>query len=491
MKKSKLFAISIILNIIMLAGCNTPMESELLTEEDVSEPVVIESAVKESDGKPIVIWQSPFNAYEYSSETLIVKIQEKSVWENNAEDEDYIYEILLTDYSGDILQQFSDSIVAEAIQNNEQITLEDINSDWYNDLLIGNLVYIWNPSDNIFYEKAIQMPKGYKVDKSKGVFTVFAEENGKAEESIYRINRKRCEIVKLRTWILDKAAGTLEIRDCLKDKPLLVAQVEMDEDGKLKAEEYYKILFWQDLPYFDTYAPEQTIETVFYGMTSFETLQFENKEDLLKTYGFEGKESFYQYYDRLGNLNLELFFDEKTGAGCGIRYFNRYTEDLEEVVETQGFAFDGCQEAEWEKKNPYYLKTVEDTDGVDDVEDYEEIFEYTKEGKLDYYESRGISDLIREEGELVSLLGFDYAYRDDGTLAYRNYWHNSYIFFTSDCSRTSFYDEQERPVYEYSYITHGSLDHYYIYLDDDSKPEYYLSLDNNMGTVWPVMTKYK
>lgn len=508
--KKRNFFISIVLTAIMLAGCNNPMESRATedglveqgkmsenSEEDIEDK--INTSANESEDEKLIesnnnlniIWQAPFNAYEYSSENFIVKIQEKPVSENKVGDEDAIYEIVLTDSSERVLQQFSDSTVVKAIQSKEQIVLTDINSDWYNDLLIGDFLYMWNPSDNIFYEKVIQMPEGYKVNKNKGAFTVYLEEGSKVEESIYKINRERCEIVKLRTWILDKDAKSLEIRDCLKDKIIFLTQVEFDEEGKLKGEEYYQILFWHDLPSIRSYVPESLIKTVFWGMSSSEQMEFENREALLDAYGFENAEPFYQYYDISGNIDLELYLDENTGAGCGIRYFHWYTEALEEVVEMQGFAFDNCQEVEWIPKDPYTLVSVDGTDGADAVADYEEIFEYTDEGEIDYYKSLGYIDWLVEGEESSFILEFNYAYRDDGTLAYRNYYHNSYIFSTTSSGISSFYDEEERLIYEDSYITHGWLDHYYIYKDDGNKPMYYLELDNNLGTVWPQMIKYK
>ena len=51
--------------------------------------------------------------------------------------------------------------------------------------------------------------------------------------------------------------------------------------------------------------------------------------------------------------------------------------------------------------------------------EYEEVTEYTKDGKIDYYKSIAFVDWIGgEKEEKDTLLAINYIYRDDGTLYY-------------------------------------------------------------------------
>lgn len=124
------------------------------------------------------------------------------------------------------------------------------------------------------------------------------------------------------------------------------------------------------------------------------------------------------------------------------------------------------------------------------IENYEEIIEYTKNGKPDYFESKGIITYIDEE-DIETLLSIDFVYKDDGTLIYKDYYHNSFAFGTTNCNMNLYYDELERIKYESDYITHGSIEYYYIYKDNSKKPSYCLSLDDNLGRFVPFFIKYE
>jgi len=50
------------------------------------------------------------------------------------------------------------------------------------------------------------------------------------------------------------------------------------------------------------------------------------------------------------------------------------------------------------------------------------------------------------------------------------------------------YTDEGRLVYRYGYITHGSLEYYYIYEESDMEPAYCLELDHNGGP--PVLVIY-
>ena len=75
----------------------------------------------------------------------------------------------------------------------------------------------------------------------------------------------------------------------------------------------------------------------------------------------------------------------------------------------------------------------------------------------------------------------DYEYGENGNLKYRFYFHNARIFGTWYTTWKSYFDNQGRIAYECIYITHGSMEKFYIYSDDDEKPEYLLMLDRGWG----------
>lgn len=87
------------------------------------------------------------------------------------------------------------------------------------------------------------------------------------------------------------------------------------------------------------------------------------------------------------------------------------------------------------------------------------------------------------------LLEIEFTYREDGTLRRRDYAHNMMALETWHSVTHSFYDTQERLLYEDCYITHGSMDYYYIYQDDKEMPAYCLMLDHDLGVIHATMVK--
>lgn len=217
-----------------------------------------------------------------------------------------------------------------------------------------------------------------------------------------------------------------------------------------------------------------------------------SRQALLEDCGFAGAEPFYRYFDRDGTLLLELYLDEKAKTGCGFRYFAGSFEE-EQLQETQAFTIDGMMEDTWEEPDVFSVMAYDGSDGKDAVEDYEEHYEYTEDGRLASYRSWGTVDWLGDPGEetVMDILNIKYEYRDDNTLSHRSYAHNPHIFGTTCCTMESDYDEAQRPVYETCYITHGTYENYYIYKDDKNKPAYFLGVDNNLGDSIPVLVQYK
>ncbi|MDE6982941.1 MAG: hypothetical protein K2O99_00145, partial [Lachnospiraceae bacterium] len=78
--------------------------------------------------------------------------------------------------------------------------------------------------------------------------------------------------------------------------------------------------------------------------------------------------------------------------------------------------------------------------------------------------------------DVECIVKIDWEYRGDGSLKQRSYYHNNFMYDTLEGN----YDAQGRVVYEQGYITHGSLDYYYIYSKDRVTPDYCLYIDHNL-----------
>lgn len=227
-----------------------------------------------------------------------------------------------------------------------------------------------------------------------------------------------------------------------------------------------------------------------------ETEEFENRTydstgRFLEDFGFTDIEPFYEYVDMNQKLVLELYFDEETGHGCGLYHNYSYINDDEEIMSIYGFAFQHTETNEWVPEDTYSTLTVFGEDFKEyDLSEYQEVYEYTDDGKLSSYEVRGIIPELGDGNIEESVLSMNYTYRDDGTLSFKEY-HHPLVFGTWHCSIRSWYDPLERLTYSSSYVTHGSYEYFYIYQDDKEQPAYLLLLDNYLGSVWPEMFVYK
>lgn len=190
---------------------------------------------------------------------------------------------------------------------------------------------------------------------------------------------------------------------------------------------------------------------------------------------------FYTYHDEAGNLQLELYFDAETGRGQGTRYDWDSWDGQRAVPALYTFSFDSASPDEawgfldaWQA--PYSVMSVWGTDGAEDVEDYQEFWEYDADGKpARFYSQGGIDDPNFEAP--VRVLEFEFFYREDGSLYRKSYYHNSWLFGTTGSPAEVYYDELERPVFVRCYITHGHLEFYYLYTKANPQPDCCLYLD--------------
>ncbi len=299
---------------------------------------------------------------------------------------------------------------------------------------------------------------------------------------IYRRHPNERISEEIRRFTLQKDTGELEIWDCLDRKNVFQGVVSMGEDGKPVNEEYYQILFTEGVYAWLSGGKDSTVPVDLWRLRSSAkySAEYESREEFLSDYGFAGSAPIYEFYDRMDNLRLELYGKESEDLFCGILYRYFYDSKKEKCFQMTGFAVDDIEDAKW----------VDDTwslaDSLDDS-DYEKSMEYTTDNKPAYFLVKGNDGTGEKEGEHVMLMQILYIYRDDGTLYDRHYRHNSYWAGSTRSSVDSLYNERERLVYEQAYITHGTLEDYYIYPDDSDKPAYCLEFDYAGGAA-PITT---
>ena len=376
----------------------------------------------------------------------------------------------------------------------------------------GNgLLFTWDYEIQGFVEEPIEIPWYDQVYDNNNTFIVTEtdEQNSVETQTIYCFNSRTRQPVELRRWIVSwdgeqsvGAAGELYIWDCLEEAELYNGEIEWKAPGQLVNDAYYQSLFREDLRYPWGLTADETIPTAKYILGSendmkLENIDYESRDELLESCGFQDAEPFYQYYDHYGNLKIELYLDESAGKGCGFQYSYGFNYDLEKVIwSINGFNFEGIRTIEWED-DTFSLLTWEGTDAREHEDVTQVIYGYADNGELSSYEVRGITEYVRfqwEEGvESLddTLLSIDWVYRSDGTLYRKYYHHDPMSFATTGQSQWVYYDKLGRPVYRDEYITHGSYDYYYIYDGENITPKYCLSLDQNGGYSIPVMYVYQ
>lgn len=354
----------------------------------------------------------------------------------------------------------------------------------------------WRKNDR-FIEYFIKIPKYDEIVNAGrlGILSVIDDNDSVMENTLYEVSDDIKSTVEIRKWTFEKDTNLLKIYDCLEDKFIFEGKVTLDKDNNLVNEEYYQCLFLYEIPPIRNYESNEEIDvTNADDISNGET--YPNKQEFLSHYGFDNEEEpFYQCYDVLGNLMIELYFDEETETGCGIHYDTFYNPDLEKQAAMSGFSFNSVEKRKWTDPETYALKPYGESYNMkemDGIEDYEETVEYKKDGRPDYFQSQGIVRWLGDDStdEISTILTIDYIYRNDGTLFYKDYSHNPFVFATTNSTMHIYYDELERIKYERNYITHGHLEYYYIYKNNDKKPSYYLGLDYSHSYI-PFFIKYE
>lgn len=506
--KHKKVIIKIIVFVISIScfwGCagNTDLQQSEGSESPVEAPQACpeEIAVEETEIQHEIQIEYPFTDQEEYVLTLTSK--------GNSDE----YELILYGKDGEVLQQISCGKLLEPIE----FSFDGIAYGTWNDLEIFSsgsekgLLFLWK--DGQFSQDIIEIPR-YEEVRGHAMLTVRSDENV-CEKKIYLFNEPKMKTEEVRSLELHKDTGMLEIRNLLEEKSLFSGVVRMDQDGNPVNEEYFDMLLWSDTTSLWDYQGEDLIYT-WVGeepkeqvgeaeIDSFEDVQnylfrnpghtqeYESRQALLEDFGFESSEPVYQYFDQYGNLQLELYADESLENICGISYTYWFNSELEKIVSMNGFTLCTVTEARWSGKDPFALEAIDGTDGADYVEDFKESIMYTDEGKPDYFVVLRTTEDRPEPDQQQKVVEINFIYREDGTLFYRDYSHDSQVFGTTLCSMDSFYDEYGRVVFESGYITHGHLEYYYIYEDKEgeivSEPAYVLCLDYNLNYVIPSMIR--
>lgn len=488
--------------------------SATITKEEQWQETVnyILNFLKETGGVAEEVSSEIFIDFPFSGETrdysLVLVTKGEPDGESNGDSELRLY-----DETGEILQQISCGVLAEPIRFSYDGLCGWSDLEIFPAHSSTGLCFGW--ADGRFSENAIEIPK-YTEVRGSSMFTA-VEENTYQEKKIWKVNKRQECVEEIRGWQLQKDTGALEIWNYSDDQILFKGIVTLNEEGIPENEEYFDMLFWDGI-YSRWDYPEETAVPVWIdeprtestkeseGIERFENIQkivfgndghtgeCESREVLLEDYGFEDSTPMYQYYDLYHNLRLELYMDETSEQFCGIAYEYYIDDEKGKWAKMYGFTVNTVLEQEWAGADAFSMKTVYGDEGTDYTKDYEEIIEYTSNGLPDYFCYQGVVEARGENGEtpkeLSTVVEIDYIYRDDGTLFYRQYWHDPMEFGTTLCSLNSFYDERGRVVYENGYITHGKLEYYYIYENEEEKPAYCLILDHNVGYTIPNIIRY-
>lgn len=221
------------------------------------------------------------------------------------------------------------------------------------------------------------------------------------------------------------------------------------------------------------------------------------RSEILAEYGFDWGDMYYVYCTpQDGTLQLQLWFDPETGKGCGFRYVWEGADGPLAVPDIYAFGFHGVTApTEWDdpytcgllgNADAYSVLTPWGTDGSEAVSDFRSEYSYRDDGKPEEFQATGTD----ESGNQVDVLDVTFSYWEDGSFLSKSYFHNQMLFGTTYSGTQMYYTSHERLAYARAYVTHGSLQFFYLYDGENSSPSYCLLLDDNAGFCFPTMFRY-
>ena len=326
--------------LFILSGCGYSQEHENILssvemqETDFRESEYYEGVVTEEEISFIkeIPVDFPFDElYPSKPYSLTLALQEEPAG---------AYQLILYDGWGEVLQQVPCGILAEPMQ----FSYDDISRNYGPDLEIfpagssKGMLFQWEGEQ--FSEEAVEVPR-YSQMQGSAMLTIEEDETVQTKK-LYQLNEEQKCVEEARGWRLQKDTGELEIQNYLDNQILFQGIVPLNEEGNPANEVYYNMLFADDLytwweeeetaisTWLDEPRTESTTESE--GIEPFENIQkiafgnhghtaeYESREALLADCGFADRIPMYEYYDRYGNLQLELYWDETSDRFCGIVY---------------------------------------------------------------------------------------------------------------------------------------------------------------------------
>lgn len=198
---------------------------------------------------------------------------------------------------------------------------------------------------------------------------------------------------------------------------------------------------------------------------------------------------YFTYYDEEDKLQFELYFGGES-VGYGICY-----NDEEWSGEIKGFRFREYKVVSWEEDayfDQYELSAY--FDGIEEYKEemrnYEEQYEYNDAGQITEFYAKAETTMFTDDWLPISIASYSCVYYDNGNVKEQHFFRHSLLFGTSDSTATLYYDEKGRITYIRSYITHGSLEHYFIYEDDGDIPAYGIVIDHYPDVNDGIIYKY-
>lgn len=211
------------------------------------------------------------------------------------------YLLLLCDENGQSLQEVPCGRLTEPVT----FSYDGIGYEHWRDLQIFSsgsdtgLLFLWN--EERFSEKPIEIPR-YMEIRSRAMLTV-TEDGERQEKRIYQLNEFKERAQEVRSWSLNR--------------------------------EYYEYLFWQDRQRLWDYSADPAVRAWLDDVGHAE--EYESRQAFLDSCGYAQQPPFYQYHDRVGNLQLELYLDKENQKYYGISYLNSINCDGENVANLLGF----------------------------------------------------------------------------------------------------------------------------------------------------------
>lgn len=204
------------------------------------------------------------------------------------------------------------------------------------------------------------------------------------------------------------------------------------------------------------------------------------------------EEPYFTYYSESSLSRLELYADEN-GTICGICYDENIYDDgiaAETPRELNGFVCTQYREIPWEESEYYmtfeaetYYRDVPSIQTEEGFRNYQESYEYNDAGQVTAFSAEAETNSFSDEWMPITVAGYRCVYHENGNKKEEDLFRHSLLFSTFASSVHIDYDEAGRIIYIHSYITHGSLDYYFIYENDGDIPAYGIVIDHYPGPV--------